>query len=234
MNLRRIKRAVGTGCFAGICILVLPLCRAYCQDHFFEGRITYQIREFDERGRPMAPPISREEMYVKETVCLTKPVEGQFLDLFDQVDTYLDAQKNVRYSINHTQHYIRSIGPSQEVTEYELLENRRDGEEQVQGQVCDVYVIKYAREYDALLNLGIDTLRCRYYVSKDLKMPHRKEFALLNGNRNSLLLDGRFEGIVLKLVIERKNKSHLEMIATEIKKMPVDEFIRLPDYPGRF
>jgi hypothetical protein len=233
MIVQRISSVIRPAKWVGLCILFLPLCAANSQDAFFEGRITYLTREFDEQGKQVASPITREEMYLKGTICVIKPVAGQFLDIFDQVDTYLDAQKKLRYGINHTQHFIRNIGPSPEVYEYQLLENRREGEVQVNGLACDLYIIKYARDYDAILNLATDTLRCYYYVSKEWKMPHGREFALLNGNKNSLLLDGRFEGIVVKLLIERKNKSRLEVTATKIEKMDAEEFIRLPDYPVR-
>lgn len=89
----------------------------------------------------------------------------------------------------------------------------------------------YRDRYEFYTGERVDTVSCTYYISKGLKLYLPLTFAQLQSNNNTKFIDGRFDGIPLKIIWEHLDNSRVVGEAINIEKMKVNEQMKLPNYP---
>lgn len=206
------------------------VCFAQSQKEYFEGVVTYSIKEVDGYGNPVEVPIDKQETYFTEHVILTKHISGMFLLVSAPVEICLNARENAKYLIDHPNRSIKKMQPPADVEVIVPIEEIKLSDEEIKGYQCDVTKIKYVHRYQGPYGEVSDTLTCTYYNSKTLKLSNAKAFAVLQGNRNTLLLDGRYSGLPLKVVYSKNDGAITRIEADMIKRVNVDEKVKLPDY----
>lgn len=90
--------------------------------------------------------------------------------------------------------------------------------------------MRYVHKFDGPKGIVRDTISCTYYNSKTLKIFQPSVFGSLQGNRNTLLIDGRYNGVPLKVILKRQHGSYIIIESEEIKEGQVTEFVKLPNY----
>jgi hypothetical protein len=200
---------------------------------FFEGSVYYRYEQRDAKGNKVPFPIDEDELCFDEKHILARTIKGYGIALIGSKDVWLDAESKVALSINHDNQSISKM-PDYEPEEILPIEFKKTGEVKVLDYLCDIYFIKYVNrmEYvkDMLGNLP-DTVSCTYYIAKDLIIPHSDIFAALQGNHNSLILDGRFFCIPLKFEMKRGNGIVITIHAVKVEHGDMTKKLRLPDYP---
>lgn len=198
----------------------------------FRGVVRYKYTDFNGEGKNILSPIETQDIFYNESHKLVRNVSGFVKDRVGNEDYYFDADKMVRYKINHNSRTIRNIGIENDVEVIHPLDYRKIGSAPVLNFLCDIYLLKYVHEFKINTATGQtetkDTLQCTIYSSIDLKMARAKDFAHIEGNRNSILLDGRFEGIILKVIRERKDHSKTVIEAINIEWKEMSEGTMLP------
>jgi hypothetical protein len=191
----------------------------------FEGIITYKHSEIDSHGNPSKGAIDYEDVFFANQKMLNQVTDGDLLEIIGSHAILFDCNKMKRYRVDYKRLNLIEIEP--DVEEINQLSFTRELDEKVLDYTCHVYLLKYIHSYNIVTGFGeeerLDTLTTRYYVSPDLVVPCIKEFAALQGNRNTKLLDGRFEGIPIKIMIERTNGSRTLIEAQNIVRKNVDE-----------
>ena len=217
-------------CIVVCCTISLQL---FSQGRFFEGRVVYSINEFNGAGEAKSVPVDQEEIFFAKNILLTKPVSGPFL-MFENKSIYMNSELRIRYTVDNTNAIIESLGVASLIENIVPLEERKIGVEEIHGMTCDINYLKYVYRFNEsnLLNIT-DTLSCTYYNSQEFKVSQLDIFSRMQGNRNTYYLDGRYNGIPLKITLKRQDGSMMIIESTEVKQMSVDDFIKLPDYPIR-
>jgi len=203
---------------------------ALCQSGYFEGTMTYSNREFDKNGREMPTPVTKERYFLTRNVILVKTLAGPIILAIGKVDVYLNATENVKYSIDHDNEVIKKSNISTGIQSIQPIEEYVMGEENFRGHLCELHFIKYVHLFNGPFGIVKDTVSCTYYNSVNSKVFNLKVFTALQENRNSLLLDGRYEGLPLKVIIKRQDNSQLVIECLEVKQMSIDDFVKLPTY----
>jgi len=217
--------------FVQILLFVFLWHGVYSQGEYFEGSMTFSHQEFDSNGKKMATPVDKEIFFYKKNILLTKVISGPQLRLFGDQQIYMDSEKKIRYVIHKDKGYIQDLGIPSVGDKIDAIEEKTIGEEEILGYKCDIQFLKYVHKFEGPGGSVNDTLSCTYYVSKNLRVFHPEKLALLQGNINTKILDGRFKGIPLKIIIKRQNKSMLVIECVDLKIQNVDEVIKLPDLP---
>lgn len=203
---------------------------AQAQTDYFEGVVTYTIKEFDRWGNAVELPVNKEEIFFSQDIILTRHTSGPFLLMGERVDVYLNARENVKYLVNHTTMRMKKMQPPADVELITPIEETKLYDEEINGYPCEVNRIKYVHRYTGPFGETADTLNCTYYNSKTMKISKPKVFALLQGNRNTLLLDGRYAGLPLKVVYSKSDGSLTSIESVLVKQTDVDAQVKLPDY----
>ncbi len=201
------------------------------QEKAFQGAVTYSNKEFDKDGKLVSSLVDIEKYFFSNEKIVVKTVSGPQTLILGNVDVYLDAVNFKRYSINHDRGAINIVPAPTVPEEIIALEEAKLTEDVINGYKCKVHFIKYAHQFTGPYgNQIIDTLSCTYHVSEVMKIPNLKIFAKLQGNKNSLFVDGRFQGLPLKVVLKRNNGSKIVLECIDVKEMNVDLFTKLLDY----
>lgn len=205
-------------------------CIAQSKKDYFEGVVTFSIKEFDGFGNPVEVPVDKQEIFFTEHVILTRHISGILLLMSEPVDISLNSLENAKYLIDHANKTIKKMQPPADVEEIVPIEETKLDDEEINGHQCEVTKIKYVHRYPGPYGEVSDTLTCTYYNSKTLTLTKPKTFALLQGNRNTLLLDGRYNGLPLKIVYIKNDGAVTQIQAEVIKPANVEEKVKLPDY----
>ncbi len=213
----------------GVCICALFNFHVFAQKNVFEGSIIYLNKEIDERGKPRMAPVDKEKIFFAKNVILTRTISGPQMFILGNIDIYLNVEKKLKYSINHDNSLIKRISDL-EIEKIISIEEKLMKDEIVLGYNCDVNFLKYVHQFDGPYGRVYDTLSCTYYNSKEFKIPHLDIFGLLQGNKNTLFLDGRYDGVPLKVILKKNDGSIIMTESVEVKQMNVDKFVKLPNY----
>ncbi len=198
----------------------------YQGDDVFEGTIQYSYRVTSATNTRLPFPISSEEVSIDENNILFSPSEG----LAFGRDIYLDKIKMRSYEIDHLNHTITRID-QQKVEIINPIEFKRIGSASLLDYQCEIYFLKYVHSFEYAGGFGdikTDTLTCTYYIAPEVKILSAKFFSVLQGNNNSLLLDGRFESIPLKVVVLRSNGIKIVIEATRVSRKEITNSFLLP------
>jgi len=199
------------------------------QSEFFEGIITYRHSELDYAGRASQTAIDLEEVFFSKHRMLNSVIKGDLLELVGSHAILFDCVQMKRYKVDYQRMTLNDIGIEPELEVIVPLAFEKQEDEPVLEYMCSVYMIKYVHSYKLASTFGSenqsDTLITRFYIGKEFNSPCLKEFAALQGNRNTKLLDGRFEGIPLKIVIKRTNGSLTTIQAINVQKKNVEEYL---------
>jgi hypothetical protein len=192
----------------------------------FEGTIQYSYLVTNSKNVRLPFPLITERVFIDEDNILFSPIDG----VAAGKDIYLSKVKAKAYEIDHlnlsvkifNQQYLDVINP---------IEYKKSGNAFILNHKCEVFYLKYVHSLEYLkqfLASKSDTLTCIYYVPEDLRIPNLTHFAQLQGNNNSLLLDGRFETIPLKVEIIRSSGIKIIIQAEKIESKEVSEKFLLP------
>lgn len=202
----------------------------FSQTEYFEGSITYSYKEFDKNGIKRIAAVEQEKIIFSKDVILSRTISGPILSYLKDFAVYLNSDKKIRYSIFYDEKAIEDVGIAKKMETINPIEEKALPEGEILGYRCDVHFIKYAHLMKHPDKYFYDTLSCTYYNSKSLKVLKPEIFGMLQGNANSLILDGRYDGIPLKVIIKSQDGSTILIEGVEVTKMNVDEFVKLPDY----
>lgn len=100
---------------------------AQAQTDYFEGVVTYTIKEFDKWGNAVELPVNKEEIFFSQDIILTRHTSGPFLLMGELVDVYLNARENVKYLVNHTTMRIKKMQPPADVELITPIEEKKIG-----------------------------------------------------------------------------------------------------------
>ena len=204
--------------------------RSLSQDKYFEGTVIYVTREFDKDGHQIQSPITKEKIFFSKSTIVTQFIQGAALSLYGNKQIYMNSEKRVRYRIDNDSKLIKKVGIV-EIEKIEPLEEKSTDEELIQGYKCDVHILQYVHRFESPNGITFDTLSCTYFNSKTLKMFQPEVFGFLQGNKNSLFLDGRYDCIPLKVILKRRDGSKIVIESELIEQMNVDALLKLPEYP---
>jgi hypothetical protein len=219
-----------------ICVLVLvfPI-NCFSQNGYFEGRITYQHKSLLKNGDIELFPIDKEQTYFRKGQVLNRVISGFIKERVGNKPIYLDTEKMLRYQIDNEEKVINDLGHERDLELIKPIEFKQLNRARILNENCDVYFIKYVHNYDSMSFDGsknrIDTLRCTYFISSEMKIFNPKKIAYLTANRSSKFIDGRFDGIPLRVVIERSTGRKFIIEAVKIEKQDFSLFVDLPKYP---
>ena len=198
------------------------------QSKYFEGYIDYEYSEKDKNGFSFVPPLYQSyKLYLQPNILLRAIKQPEELDPgFNRV--YSHAVRKIQYLFTGEQ-MVKSYNLETNLKPLNVIEERKEGEIDTLGQKCEVNFIKYVMQYEGIQGeIIIDTLSSTFYCSKKYKFQNIKIFAGLNKNRNLLLLDGRYEGIPVKVVVRQSNlRTKTSFICKEIKEMNVDSVFEI-------
>ena len=216
-----------------IVISLFSFKETFAQSYVFEGVITYKHQAFINEDKQTYSPIETEEVYHNERYLLRRVLSGRALSLAGNKDILLDAESFSRFQIDHDKHTFSELITAEpddfkQFADIQLLE-----EDTILGHTCRVYKFRYLLKSEVVTMYGvevkIDTLNCEYFISTELKLCKPEVFARLQGYRNTKLLDGRFEGIPLKIITTNSNGFRLVVEAIKIDERKIDDFVRIPD-----
>jgi|GEM_PF-2581436 hypothetical protein len=215
-------------------ILVAIMANLFCagaqEPQSFEGIVTYNSKEWDKLGKPVTGFIEEEQVIISKGRMLTRTLSGPQLMMIGQIDVYLNAENGLRYGIDHGNKVIRSMGQEPNNRRIEVIEEVRLNDETVNGISCQVNRIKYAYDFHGPYSLVRDTLECTYYSAKELYIERIADFCRLQGNRNTLLFDGRYIGVPLRVEQKRTDGSKIIVESKSIIEQSVDELLEIPAY----
>jgi len=200
------------------------------QNTFFEGSVTYVHEESDQGGNKTSTPVTKERVFFSKNIILREDVSGPALQIIGNIKVYLNSEKGLRYFIDDDRKTIKNVGTPKSSAIIRPIEEKWVGEEEICGYKCDVHTLKYVNQFELPQGTVIDTLSCTYYNSKILKIFRPEIFGRLQGNKNTLILDGRYNGVPLKIILKRQDGSMIIIKSDEIKPMDVNEFVKLPNY----
>jgi hypothetical protein len=192
----------------------------------FEGTIQYSYLVTNSKNIRLPFPIISEKVHIDEDNILFSPSGG----IAAGKDIYLSKNSMKAYEIDHlnssitilNQQYIEVIKP---------IEFRKTGDAFILEHRCDVYSLKYVHSFayiEQFIASKSDTLTCTYFVPEIIRIPNATYFSRLQGNNNSLLLDGRFNSIPLKVEITKSNGVKIVIEATKVESKEVSDKFVLP------
>jgi Domain of unknown function (DUF4412) len=196
----------------------------------FEGVLQYKIRKIDVEGNEVPFVWSSSREYHSKDKLVINTRETRFDG--EDFDMILDSKKEVLFKVNH-EHKTITRSADREIFEFTTLEFKKIGEEKVLGYNCDVFFLKYIdklKTIKEIISVAPDTLACMYYISQDLKINNPKTLAKLQGYRNTKLLDGRFEGITMKVIQKHTNGESLLMEVVKLEEANVEEKVKFSSY----
>lgn len=214
--------------------LLLSVCEpALTQVDPFEGSITYNHRTFTKEGTETLSAIETEEVYFNSRFMMRRVLSGQTLTLTGNRDILLDSDSFKRFQIDHDKHTFSELDAAQPDDFKQFADMQLHEEDTILGHTCEVYKFRYLLKSEVVTMYGvemkIDTLNCEYFISTELKLSKPEVFARLQGYRNTKLLDGRFEGIPLKIITTNSNGFRLVIEAVKIEERKIDDFVRIPE-----
>lgn len=193
----------------------------------FKGAIYYQYNSIDSNGDKFLFPIELEVEYYERFYRVNRVLKGESLEMIGDKGVLLDTKDDALYEVDYANQQIRKLAITQE-DEIEELEFRKLNEVFLLDHLCDEFEIKYVYRMSYMNNYisthSPDTLTCRYFIARDLKIANPVRFAKLQGNHNTKLLDGRFAGIPLKIITEKADGSSIVIEAIKIAKEEVGNF----------
>jgi hypothetical protein len=198
----------------------------------FEGILSYTYLLLDSNDNKLSFPIEEDEEYRDETHIINRVVKGESLRMIGNQDIYLDSEMNVAYQIDHDGKSITKILKSK-VDTINPIEFRKIGEATILNYRCDIYLIQYVHEMSYMKSISDfkpDTVSCTFYIARGLKAPNQKKFAELQGNNNSKIIDGRFSGITLKVIMGFSDGQKIVIEIQRIETRKMSDLVKLPPY----
>jgi len=185
----------------------------------FRGAIYYQYKSTDLNGDKLFFPIEQEVEYYDQFYRVNRVLKGEIIEMIGDKGVLLDTKVDSLYEIDYANQQIRKLAITQE-DEIEELEFRKLNEVFLLDHLCDEFEIKYVYKMSYMNNYistrSPDTLTCRYFIARDLKIANPVRFAKLQGNHNTKLLDGRFTRVPLKIITQKANGSQVIIEAIKI------------------
>jgi len=207
---------------------------SFSQSVTFEGIVTYSHHDLDNQGNSIINPINSESLYLTKEKILNRVTSGELMNFTGQTALCFDAVSMKRYKIDYDRRIVADIGAEKNIEILNVLVFEKLKDEIVLSLPCDVFLLKYVHDFEAMGQYGkeikSDTLNTKYFISKHYKIINIKTFAILQGNRNTKLIDGRFEGVPLKIEIKRGDGSLTTILATKLESRNVDEFLDWPTF----
>lgn len=198
---------------------------------YFEGCITYQHRWYDAQGERLSVPVDVEKEYFTKHQIFNEVISGPSIPYFGKNQYFLDIDKGVRYAVDHDRKTMRDIGiPDDKDFKLDFLKETQMPDEKILGHLCEVHVLKYIKKYRGPFEPEVDTVTHTFYSSKEFKIFRPDLFAFLQSNKSSSFLDGRYEGVPLKMVMKKEDGSYFVTEATNIKELNVTEEMNLDSY----
>lgn len=214
-------------------ILLFCFNATFAQTKIFEGVITYKHQAFIKEDQQTYSAIETEEVYLSKGYFLRRVLSGRALTLTGNRDILLNAENFTRFQIDHDKQTFSELDVAhpddfKQFSDIQLLK-----EDTILGHTCSVYKFNYLLRSEVVTKYGVevkmDTLNCEYFISTKFKLNKPEVFARLQGYRNTKLLDGRFEGIPLKIITTNSNGFRLVIEAVKIEERKIDDFVRIPD-----
>ncbi|MCA4900619.1 MAG: hypothetical protein ACK514_13015 [Bacteroidota bacterium] len=215
-------------------VLQLLTVNSRAQAQYFNGAITYQYKSYSADGKQELFPINLEETYFFENKILNKVTSG-LLKSRRNVSILIDTEKMIRYQIDYDQEVINDLGGEKYPETINLISFNKLTNQVIRGERCNVYNLSYLHSYDSASIDGsknkTDTLKCEYFISTKLRLKSPEKLAFITGNRSSKFIDGRFDGIPLKVVINNSSGFRIVIEAVKIDSTNVSKAVELPNFP---
>lgn len=181
--------------------------------------ILYNHQNLSSDGQEKFFPIRTESFCFGFTQVLSRVLEGDFTTIVGNIDVLLDIEKEKSYEIDHDERTIFVL-PSEKRDSVKYLKIDTLDSVELLGHRC--VVISFSRPYRNDLVYVADTIRSTYYLAPSLTLSNPLKFAALQGNKNTVILDGRLSGIPLKIISEFPDGSKLITEAKQIRKSDID------------
>lgn len=216
-----------------VCITTATQSQVPDLNYNFEGILSYTYLLLDSNENKLPFPIEEDEEYRNETRIINRVVKGESLRMIGNQDIYLDSEMNVAYQIDHDRKSITKILKTK-VDQINPIEFVKLGETKIQNHLCDIYFIKYVHEMSYMKSISDfshpDTVSCTFYIARYLKAPNQKKFAELQGNNNSKIIDGRFSGVTLKVIMSFSDGQKIVIDIKSIELREISDLVKLPPY----
>ena len=216
-------------------VFIVSSIKSFSQNIYFEGKITYRHKSLSKEGKRELFPIDTEETYFHNNQIVNRVTSGFIKERVGNKPIYLDTDKMLRYQIDNDGKVINDLGLEKHLELITPLEFKKLDDDKVLGESCNVYYIKFIHAYDSLSMDGnkntIDTLGNTYYISKSMKIKNHERIPYLT--RSTKFIDGRFDGVPIKIISKSWYGSQFVIEAIKIDRMDVSKIVELPNYPIR-
>lgn len=227
-----LKAMVAFACIV-FCLLALDRNHVFGQTKdSFEGVLHITFELSDSSGHRTSFPWQEMIEYHTKNHILQKLTKQTRTGDFDM---YLDADAHILYKVDHDQNVLMRLGKKSPM-KIEPLEFKKLGETDLLGYACDIYFVRFVNDLASLnefLPVNPLTVSRTYFIARDLKVMNSAILAGLQENRNTMLFDGRFNAVALKIIEVFPNGDTLIVNTTKVEERDVQEEIKLPSYPVR-
>jgi len=190
-------------------IAVLIFSISFAHEQFFEGKVTYTLKSFDQNGKPLYSPIQLFETYYSKTKKITSVLSGDFKLMVGDYYLYVDTDRKTRFEVWESQKKIVELGIEAKRNIYYEV-SKTDLTETILGYKCANYSIK--RKYDS----ETDTTYFDVFATDEIRIPSTQIVEVI-GNSSTDNLDGSISGLPLKITI-RNSKGTIEQKATDVRR----------------
>jgi hypothetical protein len=189
----------------------------------FEGTITYKYKKTNASGNAGFFPQHLERLYISFDKILFRSVDG-FVKEHLNSDLLLDIGSGKRYEINHMERITYDLSPETPDTTGFKIKTVNE-EPLVLGRKC---AVNRFNKYSVFVQ---DTITYTYWFAPSLALGNLPRFASLQGFHNTLILDGSFGVLPLKVLLEYRNGDKVLVEVVEVMEGKVNENVfALPDY----
>lgn len=187
----------------------------FALQHQFEGTVHYTVSLNDKYGN--AKPFSwfgSRFIYYGDSLIISS--DGFDKDIQDKL---IVAKGAKLYEIDYKAEKLKLLD-KRTLRNIELLEEKALADTTLLGYSCKVYKHQHIRINNSLpldAEHHIDTVNQVYYVASDLNIPNQRELAAAQGHNNTLLFDGRYNSLILRVEEYFNNGDKLTITATKIE-----------------
>jgi hypothetical protein len=193
-----------------------------CAAQYFEGVVLYENTSVDGLGTKQMIPVEQELVTLAGDKMLFKPTKGMAVSIVNEV--LLDVAAKAVFEIDHNAKKIYQLAPMErDVHLMKYVETQKDTF--LLGRKC---IVKVFKQYDVHF---LDTAQITYWLAPSLQINKVADFAQLQGNRNTLLVDGSLEYLPLMIRIRFNTGRQIIKKALNIaEKHHLKSELALPNY----
>ena len=188
----------------------------------FTGTITYKYTRTNLEGKILSFPQDVESVYISDSKILVQIISGQ-IKHFVEYDLLLDLSTNRCYQVNHQEKTITEVA-IQKSKDLNFEHHEQPSQRKILNHECTEIIFKRLDVHSG------DTVNYTYYFNQNFQKKNLRDFAILQGNSNTLFLDGRFEKLPLRIEMRYPNGEVITIEAINFSRQDHHSSFSYPSY----